>query len=463
MPRLLSFCALLLSSTLFAQMPNNLSKADKIYGLSKFWQEVNYNFIYLDKVDRANWDKEYKKLLIEVQETPNDYEYYRLLQKFCALLKDGHTNVYFPDEIQQQVYNTHFGAYRLFLTNIENRAIITRVNLSKKKEIPIGTEIVKVNGIPTREYRDKHVKPYISSSTNYVLDDWSTYFLLEGPVGSRFTLELKLPNGKTSTLELEHAKTTEKEVHPPLEPWELLDFKWMKNKTAYVALNSFDDPEINRLFIEKLPELYKAESLIIDLRKNDGGDTEVGLQILQYLTNDSVLYGAKSSSRMHIPTLKAWGPFFSPKDTILGKPEWGMGKEIVTQSYLSATDQCYYRFDYSPDSINLPAKRVVVPTVLLIGHSTASAAEDFLIYADNQAHMTKIGENTFGSTGQPLSFDLPGSGSARVCTKKDTYPNGKEFIGHGIEPDIRVSRTLQDYKSNIDPVLLRAMAYLSKK
>lgn len=109
MPRLLSFCALLLSSTLFAQMPNNLSKADKIYGLSKFWQEVNYNFIYLDKVDRANWDKEYKKLLIEVQETPNDYEYYRLLQKFCALLKDGHTNVYFPDEIQQQVYNTHFG------------------------------------------------------------------------------------------------------------------------------------------------------------------------------------------------------------------------------------------------------------------------------------------------------------------------------------------------------------------
>jgi hypothetical protein len=33
-------------------------------------------------------------------------------------------------------------------------------------------------------------------------------------------------------------------------------------------------------------------------------------------------------------------------------------------------------------------------------------------------------------------------GSARICTKKDTYPNGKEFVGYGIKPDIEVKRTL---------------------
>jgi hypothetical protein len=45
---------LLQSVTGFCQVtiPNTLSAADKIYGLSKFWQEVNYNFIYLDKVDK---------------------------------------------------------------------------------------------------------------------------------------------------------------------------------------------------------------------------------------------------------------------------------------------------------------------------------------------------------------------------------------------------------------------------
>ncbi|BDD12630.1 hypothetical protein FUAX_50620 (plasmid) [Fulvitalea axinellae] len=37
------FVLLFLSQTVLAQMPNTISKAEKIYGLSKFWQEVNYN------------------------------------------------------------------------------------------------------------------------------------------------------------------------------------------------------------------------------------------------------------------------------------------------------------------------------------------------------------------------------------------------------------------------------------
>src|ERR1700761_4008719 len=72
-------------------IPHNLSATDKVYGLSKFWEEVNYNFVYLDKIDRQAWDSTYKAMITQVQQTPNDYEYYRLLQRFCAMLKDGHT------------------------------------------------------------------------------------------------------------------------------------------------------------------------------------------------------------------------------------------------------------------------------------------------------------------------------------------------------------------------------------
>jgi C-terminal processing protease CtpA/Prc len=104
----------------------------------------------------------------------------------------------------------------------------------------------------------------------------------------------------------------------------------------------------------------------------------------------------------------------------------------------------------------------VVPTVILTGHSTASAAEDFLIYADGQKHMTKIGQRTFGSTGQPFLFDMPGGGSARVCTKKDTYPDGREFVGYGIKPDIEVVPGLQDYIKGNDPALTWALDYLKK-
>lgn len=437
-------------------MPNTLTDAEKIYGLSKFWQEVNYNFVYLYKIDREKWNSEYKKLITEVQNTKNDYEYYRLLKKFCAMLNDGHTNVYMPKTIADDLLKNEFGEYRLFLTNIEGRAIVTRVNLSKKDEIPIGTEIIKVNGLNTKDYIEKYVKSYISSSTNYILDDWAVYNLFKAPKGTTFDVEFKFPNGKTKSLTLTLAKTKEEKVHPPFErDGKLMDFKWLDKKIAYVSLNSFGNPKIDSLFIEKLPELYKAEALIVDLRHNGGGSTNIGLEIFKYLTNDTILYGSKTKSRLHIPAYKAWGKWVEAKDTI--NSSW------AKKSFLSFRDKYYYNFEYEADTVKENIKRIVVPTVLLIGHNTASAAEDFLIYADNQEHMTKIGEPTFGSTGQPLMFDLPGGGTARVCTKKDTYPDGREFVGFGVQPDIKVHKTLKDYLNNNDPALKKAIEYLKKK
>lgn len=444
----------LIAFSAIAQIPNTLTPADKIYGLSKFWQEVNYNFIYLDKIDRAMWDNKYKELIASVPNTKNDYEYYRELQKFCALLKDGHTNVYFPKGIEQM--NTMFGDYRFFLENIDGKTIVTRTNLSKKEEIPFGSEIIEVNGKSTQQYIKENVAPYISSSTNYVLADWSVTRLLQGLEGETYSVKIRKPDNKVINLTLTHKKTEEKEVFPPFEKnRELLDFKWINSKIAYLSLNSFSNQKIDSLFVQKLPELYKAKALIVDLRYNGGGSTNIGTEILKYLTNDTILYGSKNSSRLHIPAFKAWGKFTAEKDTL--NNAW------AKKAYLTYNDRFYYDFEYEPDTIKLDAKRIVVPTVLLLGHNTASAAEDFLIYADNQKHMIKMGEKSFGSTGQPFLFDLPGGGSARICTKKDAYPDGREFVGYGIKPDVEVKPTLNDYLKKKDPVVDKAVEYLKKK
>lgn len=447
------------SNLIYGQIPNELSNEEKIYGLSKFWQEVNYNFVYLSKVDKTEWNSMYKSYIKEVQETKNDYEYFRLVQKFCAYLKDGHTNVYFPKVIQDSIFNTNFGNYKLFLSNIEGKAIITRINKSKKNEIPIGTEIIEVNGIETSKYLKDNVLPYISSSTDFIREDWGIERMLEGYVGTSYDLKMKLPNGKTKNLKLTHKKTDEEEVFPPIEKKELLDFKWIGKNIAYVSLNSFSDWQISMSFNEKIPELKKAKALILDLRFNGGGNTSIGKEIFKNLTNDTILYGSKTQSRLHIPTFKAWGKWTQENDTI--NNAWSK------QEYLSYRDEYYYDFSYSPDTISiddlklLKNNRIIVPTAILIGHNTASAAEDFLIYADNQKHITKIGEPTFGSTGQPMLFDLVNGGKARVCTKKDTYPNGKEFVGIGIQPDIMIKKNLTDYMENRDIVLEKTIEYLN--
>lgn len=442
-------------SNAFSQLPNNISKTEKLYGLSKFWQEANYNFVYLNQVDRVMFDSTYKAMLGTITETKNDYEYYRELKKFCALLKDGHTNVYFPQGIEQMT--TMFGEYRLFVEAIEGKAIIVRTNFSKKNEIPIGSEIIKVNGLSTQDYLEKFVKPYIASSTDAIRDLTAIHSVLTGIEGDEYEVTIRKPNKKETTLHLKHQTTKEAAVYPAFIENEnkLLDFKWYDKGIAYLALNSFADEKIDTLFLQKLSELYKAKALIIDLRGNGGGSTKIGAAIFKYLTNDTLLYGSLTASRVHIPAHKAWGKFKEPKDTIRNA--------FNTQSYLTYRDSYFQNFDYGSEVNDVKAPKIVVPTVLLIGPGTASAAEDFLIYADKQSHMTKIGEPTFGSTGQPLLFEMPGGGMARICTKKDTYPDGRAFVGVGILPDITVVKNIKDYFKGTDSGLEAAIKFLNSK
>jgi C-terminal processing protease CtpA/Prc len=71
-----------------------------------------------------------------------------------------------------------------------------------------------------------------------------------------------------------------------------------------------------------------------------------------------------------------------------------------------------------------------------------------------------IGEPTGGSTGQPLAFSLPGGVMARVCTKRDMYPDGTEWNAKGIQPAILVKPTLADSQSGRDTVLEAALVHL---
>lgn len=440
----------------FAQdIPNTLSPAAKVYGLSKFWQEVNYNFVYLDKIDRHAWDSTYQALIPQVEQTRNDYDYYHLLLGFCAMLKDGHTNIYAPGSIGSKLYGKMFGKYWFGLEEIGGKAIVNRILKSEAAELPIGTEVIGVNGKPTRQYIKEDVAPYISSSTDYVRERWAIQNLLFGLIGTSYDVDFKKPDGKTFSMHLTHARTTDTAFYPAFPHTPLLELKWYPGKIAYLALNSFGDDKIDSLFKAKLPELYEAKGLIIDLRNNGGGCTGTGTEILQYLMKDTLMQHSRYFTRNHLPAFKAWGAFLKPKDTI--NNAWNK------KSWLVNHDQYYYTFDYAPDTIHLRAKRLVVPTAILTGNNTASAAEDFLISAANQAHMIRIGECSFGSTGQPYQFDLVGGFSARICTKKDSYPDGSPFVGVGVKPDITVEPTVKDFINQKDPVLDKALEYLKGK
>src|ERR1700709_2766105 len=98
-----------------------------------------------------------------------------------------------------------FGEYWFGTENIDGKAIITHTLRSKMKEIPIGSEVIEVNGMPTSQYLRDSVKPYISSSTDYVLEDEAIAGLLQGLTGTSYKVKIKRPDGSVLPLSLTHA------------------------------------------------------------------------------------------------------------------------------------------------------------------------------------------------------------------------------------------------------------------
>lgn len=404
----------------------NLSDEEKVAGLSMLWAEVKYNFAYFDKIPNLDWNKLYITYLAKVRQTNSTLEYYKLLKEMCAQLKDGHTRVTFPTELKDRYFYLPIET-----ALIQDKVFILYVHSDSLKQdgIQKGLEIISIDGIPVKQYAEQQIAPYVSSSTKHGLDNlvYSLY-LLSGEKGKHVELELRDDRGnliKRKVQRTDYKDAKYPKMRPPFE------FQVLEGNIGYVALNSFDQEDVTKAFDEAFEQIAQTDALILDLRWNGGGSTSIGWNILGYLT-DKPFKTFKARTRLYRPYYRA-----SRRGAAI---EW----------------QDFPLTDWPPNGKKYYAK----PVVVLTSANTASAAEDFCVVFDWIKRGKMIGEPTFGSTGQPLVCKLPGGGEAYICTLGCSYPDGKEFVGGGIKPDILISRIVKDVLSGRDTVLEAAIDYL---
>lgn len=435
-------------------LEHNISDAEKLYGLSSFWSEANYNFAFFDQTD-VNWDSTYQAFIPKVLATENTFEYYRTMQQFCALLKDGHTNVYLPDSLYKTSTYTH-----IRLEFIQGKVYVANVVESDADKLPIGSELLKVNDLEAKAYFEKEVIPYISASTQHQL--WNDavrryYYPLRDTI-ERLQMEFKTPDGKMVSYKTGlHASRSG--WAKPYPDWKRFEMESLDGGIAHLKINTFGDDSVVVDFKNHLPEIYKSKAVIIDLRNNGGGSSSTGGEILSYFT-DQKLLGSTWRTREHLGAYKAWGKWLASEELSDEEKE----DDWVIKSINVYNGDHWYVGDTMSFDTDPSTQKMDVPLVVLVSNNTASAAEDFLIFLDGlKGRATTIGQYTYGSTGQPLPLDLPGGGSARICSKRDTYPDGREFVGYGVKPDIFVERTVGELISGEDLVLEKALQVLADK
>jgi len=75
---------------------------------------------------------------------------------------------------------------------------------------------------------------------------------------------------------------------------------------------------------------------------------------------------------------------------------------------------------------------------------------------------TIIGETTEGSSGMPYLYDFHNGMILKIAVKRQYFPDGSEFEGVGIGPDIEVRTSIDALKNGRDVVLEKAMELVAK-
>lgn len=409
------------SGSLNAPFAENLSDELKLAGLAKLWSEVKYNFAYPEKLVALDWDALYLQAIPKVLATKSTADYYNEMMRLCARLSDGHSNVYEPKQLDR------LSKPPLRTGLVEGRVLILDAGSPtlERQGLATGVEIVEVDGAPVLEYARRDVEPYQSASTPQDREKRTYWYgFLRGPAAKPVHLKLRDAAGQEFERDVARQGYTDVRRTPPLE-WRMLP----DAKVAYVALNTFGSGEVVKLWKEAFPQISQAAGVVLDLRLNGGGSSNYGYDVLAMLI-DRPIPTSRQLMRRYNPTDRARGALMDWIDVPAG--------------------------DLPPAK----GARYSGPVAVLIGAGSFSAAEDFLVAWKNSGRGKTIGEPSGGSTGQPLFFQLPGGGAGRVCTKRDTFPNGEEWVGKGIQPDILVRPSVADVRTGRDAALERAVEAL---
>jgi carboxyl-terminal processing protease len=399
----------------------NIAENDKIAGLSRLWMEVKINFPNFAQVPDLDWDKTFVDYIPKVRATTSTHEYYRVLQSMVALLHDGHSGVFMPKAVTERQ-----GTPPLRLEVIDHRVFVTAVESPSLDSLGVarGLEIVSIDGTPLPAFVARERAPYVSSNSPQHTEVLRyTYGLLAGDRGVPVSVRFRRPTGTEFTLRLNRSGYAAVTSLPTLE------FRQLPGNLAYLAINSFGDPAIEQPLLDAWPAILASDGLIIDVRQNDGGSGLIAYAILGYLSPVAIPL-PQWKSREYVPTLRAWGTagswYTADKQTAPGQPSAYYGK----------------------------------PVVLLIGPRSLSATDVFAETFRVMERGTLIGEPTGGSTGDPVGFALPGGGFGRVSTSANV---GTDLVGRGVQPQLLVPRTVEDFLADRDAALEAAIAELQRQ
>jgi len=231
--------------------------------------------------------------------------------------------------------------------------------------------------------------------------------LIRGERGTDVVLSV-YRDGEDDLLDI---KITRDEITINSVEWEMRD-----DGIAVIEVYMFND-DTTKLFKEAVDEILteSPKGIILDVRNNPGG-----------LLSEAISLAG----------------FWIEKDTA-----------VIER--IGGKEQAFYTSGTAPLSD--------IPTVVLVNKGSASGSEILAGALQDYGYATLIGEQTFGKGSVQEYRDFLDGSAMKVTVAKWLTPKGRAINGIGIEPDIEIEYTLENYNEGETPQFEAALDFLKAR
>lgn len=391
-----------------------------VYSLSEIHPDI------YSMCDQEAFHRAVNKAIRELPDSVSIPRLYLAAAPLVAMIGDGHTNLGFPfndvftEELPRRPYAVGISGDRRMVCS-----------WSMDGRIPEGSEIVAINGMGRDSILDSML-PYVAGEREHFrlarLDGvYSGLDYLLYPADS-YTVEFRAP-GKKKTETVTYRPVTWAELNerlPRKEESKRPPYSYAVNEKDNVAImdfNSFSDKVAMGHFADSMFRDLRERNignLIIDLRQNGGGNSNVGDTLLRYIS--PIPFDQFDKSLVRVTPLSA---------------RMRRNANFTPGLYFFETDTADYIVPRTPEEGHYAGR-----VYLLTSNYTFSSAGSFSWVFKEAGCGTVVGEETGGMNvayGDILTYRMPVSRlRASVSFKRFWQFRASENDIHGTLPDVAV-------------------------
>jgi hypothetical protein len=401
-------------------------------------------------VDRATYEKRKSSIFAALNRPMARGEFYVVASGINGEFSDGHTGLRRPREEWDAYRHDKLGVVPLLVTVSDAGLTVIRA-----LGLPIepGAQVQAINGVAALTLRNRMLARTSGESTlfrgAYVANCFAACAWAEG-LRPPFQIEWTSGNGEVKRAFSEgvsHAAWETAGGTTATTPFKLN----VENNIAHLVIDTFDEPagEFEAFLKSAFAQIRdaKVDAVVLDLRRNGGGDSRQGDLLQSYLSNDELPAFSEVAVRT-APEIKARYRTLLPEEF-----RWIPLHRFVPllKGIQDGPDNGFYRFD--PDG-SVPQNRSSTSELtftgdvyVLIGPLTYSSAVIFAAPLKSWRRAVLIGE----PAGEPLTFygdnyefDLPKTKLEASVSHKVFTLVGSTGPASRLEPDIHTNEAYPD-------------------